>query len=67
MKKWSHLSGFHISFLCYGPQIVKNVVFFAYVADVSKKCKAVIAIYVNGSESSCFALLENGSGSYVLT
>ena len=27
MKKWGHLSGFHILFLIYGPEIVQNVYF----------------------------------------
>ena len=36
--------------------------FLQFLADVSEKLKAVIAIYVHASESSCFALLENGNG-----
>ena len=36
--------------------------FLQFLADVSEKPTAVIAIYVYASESSCFALLENGSG-----
>ena len=31
-----------------------------------KKSKTVIAIYVYASESSCFALLENGVGYYAM-
>ena len=45
-------------------KLSKIVSFLQYVADVSKKSKAVIAIYVYASESSCFALLENGIGCY---
>ena len=41
--------------------------FLQFFADVSKKSKAVIAIYVYASESSCFALLENGAGYSALT
>ena len=35
-------------------------------ADISKKCEAVIAIYVYASESSRFALLENGVDYYAM-
>ena len=38
------------------PRIVSLSQFFA---DISKNYKAVIAIYVYASESSCFALSEN--------
>ena len=65
-KKWGHLSDFHVSFLIYGPYIVKNCPFLQFFADVSKKSKAVIAIYVYASESSRFALLENGIGYYAM-
>ena len=41
--------------------------FLEILADVSKKCKAVIAIYVYASESSPVALLENGIGYYAMT
>ena len=37
-----------------------------YFADISKKYKIVIAIYVYASESSCFALSENGVGYYAM-
>ena len=37
-----------------------------FFADISKKSKAVIAIYVYASESSHFALLENGVGYYAM-
>ena len=37
-----------------------------FFADISKKSKAVIAIYVYASESSRFALLENGVGCYAM-
>ena len=45
----------------------KSVSFLQLFPDISKKSKAVIAIYVYASESSCFALLENGVGSYAMT
>ena len=67
LKKWRHLSDFHVSFLSYGPYIVKNCALFAIFSNVCKKSKAVIAIYVYASESSRFALLENGSGYYAMT
>ena len=52
------MSGFGVSFLGYGPSIVRNCLFCNFLADVSKKSKAVIAVYVYASESSRFALLE---------
>ena len=48
-------------------KLSKIVSFLQFLADVSEKPKAVIAIYVYASESSCFALLENGNGYYDLT
>ena len=36
-------------------------------ADVSKKSKAVIAVYVYATESSRFGLLGNGIGYYAVT
>ena len=42
----------------------KIMSFLQFFADVSKKSKAVIAIFVYASESSRFALLENGNGYY---
>ena len=45
-------------------KIVSSLQIFA---DVSKKSKAVIAIYVYASESSRFALLENGVGYFAMT
>ena len=44
----------------------KIVSFLQFFADISKKIKAVIAIYVYASESSRFALLENGVGYYAM-
>ena len=41
--------------------------FLQFFADVSKKSKAVKAIYVYASESSRFALLRNGVGYYAIT
>ena len=54
MKKMGSLVFFSY-LLSYGPEIVS---FLQFLADVSKKSKAVIEIYVYASESSCFALLE---------
>ena len=48
-------------------KLSKNVSFLQYFADVSKKSKVVIAIYVYTFESSRFALLENGIGYYAMT
>ena len=44
----------------------KIVSFLQFFADIRKKSKADIAIYVHASESSCFALLENGIGYYAM-
>ena len=45
----------------------KSVSFLQFFPDISKISKAVIAIYVYASESSCFVFLENGVGSYAMT
>ena len=45
----------------------KLCVFLQTFADVSKKSKAAIAIYVYASECSRFTLLENGIGYYAMT
>ena len=47
-------------------KLAKIVPFLQCFADISKKSKAVIAIYVYASESSCFVLLENGVGYYAM-
>ena len=67
MKKMGSLVLFSCLLSYDGSKIVKNCVLFAIFSDVSKKSKAVIAIYVYASESSCFALLENGVGYSALT
>ena len=48
-------------------KLSKAVSFLQFFADVSKKSKAVITIYAYASESSRFALLENGIGYYAMT
>ena len=48
-------------------ELSKIICFLQVFADVSKKSKAVIAIYVYASESSRFVLLENGVGYYAMT
>ena len=48
-------------------KLSKIVSFLQFFADISKKSKAVIAIYVYASESSRFALLENGISYYAMT
>ena len=42
------------------------VYFLQFFADISKKSKALIAVYVYASESSCLALLENGVDYYAM-
>ena len=48
-------------------KLSKIMSFLQYFAYVSKKSKAVIAICVYASESSCFALLESGVDYYAMT
>ena len=40
---------------------------YQFFVDVSEKSKAITEIYVYASESSRFALLENGIGYYAMT
>ena len=47
-------------------KLSKIVSFLQFFADISKKSRAVIAIYVYASESSRFTLLENGVGYYAM-
>ena len=47
-------------------KLSKIVSFLQFFADISKKSKAVKAIYVYASESSRFALLENGVVYYAM-
>ena len=60
------MSGFNVSFLSYGPQIVKNCALLQFLADVSKKSRAAIAFNVYTSKSSRFAFLENGISYYAM-
>ena len=48
-------------------KLSKIVSFLQFLADISEKSKADIAIYVYASESSHFALLETGFGYYAMT
>ena len=66
-KKW----GLFVWFSCL-PQVMvlklsKSVYFLNFVADVSNKSKAVIAVYVYAFEIFRFALLENGIGYHAMT
>ena len=47
--------------------LTKIVSFLQFFADVSKKSKVVIAIFVYASESNGFALWENDIGFYAMT
>ena len=47
-------------------KLSKTVSFLRFIADVSKKSKAVIAIYLYGSEGPCFTLLGNDVGYYAM-
>ena len=48
-------------------KLSKSVYFLNFVADVSNKSKAVIAVYVYAFEIFRFALLENGIGYHAMT
>ena len=48
-------------------KLSKIASFLQFFADVSERFKAVIAIYIYASESSRFALLQNGCGYYAMT
>ena len=48
-------------------KLSKIVSFLPFLADISKKSKAVIAIFIYASKSSRFDLLENGIGYYAMT
>ena len=54
MKKWGHLSSFHVS-----KNVLKKAQFFQFCADFSRKSRSIIAIYIYASGSSCDALSEN--------
>ena len=47
-------------------KLSKIVSFLQLFADISKKSKALLAIYVYASESSRFALSENGFDYYAM-
>ena len=47
-------------------KLSKIVSFLQFFADITKKSKTVISVYVYACESSCFALLENGFGYYAM-
>ena len=49
------------------PKLSKIVSFLQFLSDVRKKSKAVIAIHAYASESSPFALSENGIDYYAMT
>ena len=46
--------------------VLKLCPFCNFLLIPAKKSKAVIAIYVYASESSCLVLLENGVGYYAM-
>ena len=47
-------------------KLAKILSFLQCFADISKKSKTIIAIYVYASEISYFTLLGNGFGYYVM-
>ena len=59
MKKWGHLSSFHVSFLSYGPYIIQKVHILQFCSDLNKKLEPIKAIYIYASESSHYTLSKN--------
>ena len=60
MKKWGHLSSFHVFFRRYAlHKLSKKVNFLQFYADLNKKSKSVKAIHIYASESSYYTLSEN--------
>ena len=48
-------------------KLSKKVFFLQFCADPSKKCKSFKAIYIYASDSSRYALSENGIVYYAMT
>ena len=48
-----------LPFLSYGPQITQESTFFAICADLSKKSKSIITIYLCASESTYYIISES--------
>ena len=48
-------------------ELSKTMYLLQLFVDVNRKYKAVIAIYVYASESSCFTILEDGVGYDTMT
>ena len=60
MKKWGHLSRFHVSLLELGSlNCPKKCIILQFCVGVSKKSKSVKEIYIYASESSHYTLSEN--------
>ena len=68
MQKWGSETGFEIQMKKMGSLVLFSYLplYLCFFANITKLSKTVIAIYVYISESSCFALLENGVGYYAM-
>ena len=60
MKKWGHLSSFHVPSQVIVLKWSKNMYFLQFCADISSKSKYIKTIYIYVPETSRFALSENG-------
>ena len=60
MEKRGHLCSFYVPSLSYDPYIVEKSAFLQFYAAHAKKSNYIKAIYINASESSPYALSENG-------
>ena len=56
MKKWGHLSSFHVPLL----NKSKKVQFLQFCAELSKKFRSIKTISIYASGISCYAFSENG-------
>ena len=65
-KKWGHSLVFISPPWYMVLKLAKITSFLQCFADISKKNKSAIAIYVYASESSCLSLLEDGVGYYAM-
>ena len=68
MQKWGSETRFEIQMKKMGSLVLFSYLplYLCFFANITKLSKSVIATYVYISESSCFALLENGVGYYAM-
>ena len=67
MKKWGHLSSYHVYSRSYGHKNVKDCSFFVFSADTSQNSVTVWTKYLLASERSYLALSENAVDCWILS